>query len=232
MTPSERSLAVHRALSDLSRAAILEELREAGAPLDVAELAKRVGLHQNTVRSHLDVLLRANLLLAETARRDEPGRPRVLYRPNPAVVDDESSGFRLLAEILASHLSGASADPEGEATEAGRMWGHYLIERPAPFAKLTPKEALSRVAGMLSELGFSPEPVNEGGNHRILLHRCPFRDIALRHPEVTCSVHLGLMRGALAEMGAPVEATRLEPFVEPSLCVAHFRIRDEATTRA
>jgi hypothetical protein len=31
------------------------------------------------------------------------------------------------------------------------------------------------------------------------------------------------LKGALAEMGAPLEATRLEPFVEPTLCVAHLR---------
>jgi hypothetical protein len=39
-------------------------------------------------------------------------------------------------------------------------------------------------------------------------------------------VHLGLIRGALAEMGAPVEGTRLDRFVEPSLCVAHFAGRE------
>jgi len=30
------------------------------------------------------------------------------------------------------------------------------------------------------------------------------------------------MRGALAELGARTSATRLEPFVQPDLCVAHL----------
>ena len=34
------------------------------------------------------------------------------------------------------------------------------------------------------------------------------------------------MRGALARMRAPVTAERLEPFVEPSLCVARLTERD------
>jgi hypothetical protein len=35
------------------------------------------------------------------------------------------------------------------------------------------------------------------------------------------------MQGLLAELGAPVEAERLEPFVEPNLCIAHLSARAE-----
>lgn len=35
------------------------------------------------------------------------------------------------------------------------------------------------------------------------------------------------MRGALARMRAPVTADRLDPFVEPSLCVARLTERQE-----
>jgi hypothetical protein len=33
------------------------------------------------------------------------------------------------------------------------------------------------------------------------------------------------MQGLLAEIDAPIEADRLDPFVEPSLCVAHLANR-------
>ncbi|HEY8951402.1 MAG TPA: hypothetical protein VIP78_02435, partial [Candidatus Dormibacteraeota bacterium] len=56
----------------------------------------------------------------------------------------------------------------------------------------------------------------------ILLHRCPFREVAESNQQVVCAVHLGMLKGALTEMGAPLEATRLDPFVEPTLCVAHL----------
>lgn len=224
--PSQRSLAVHRALSDVSRVGILEALRRAGTPLDVGQLADRVGLHHNTVRSHLDVLLRAGLVSGETEKRELPGRPRVVYRPTSPGADEEGDGFHLLAHILTSYLAGSAADPEAEATEAGRMWGRYLIERPKPFARVTPKEALTRVSALLSRLGFAPQLAEDPSDPRILLHRCPFEDLAVSHPEITCSVHLGLIRGALTEMGTPVEGTRLDRFVEPSLCVAHFRARE------
>jgi predicted ArsR family transcriptional regulator len=37
-----------------------------------------------------------------------------------------------------------------------------------------------------------------------------------------CSLHLGLMRGVLAESRAPLVAERLDPFVDTSLCLAHL----------
>ena len=80
------------------------------------------------------------------------------------------------------------------------------------------RDAADQVVRLLDEHGFEPE--RENGD--VLMHRCPFRDLAEQHGNVVCSVHLGLIRGALAEIGAPVTATRLEPFVEPSLCRARL----------
>jgi predicted ArsR family transcriptional regulator len=54
--------------------------------------------------------------------------------------------------------------------------------------------------------------------------RCPFRDLAEAHGRVVCGVHRGLIRGALAELGAPSEV-ELRPFVEPSRCLAEIRAR-------
>jgi hypothetical protein len=42
------------------------------------------------------------------------------------------------------------------------------------------------------------------------------------------------MRGILAELDAPLDVTRLDPFVEPDLCVAHLasRARDDGRSSA
>ena len=42
------------------------------------------------------------------------------------------------------------------------------------------------------------------------------------HQDVVCQLYLGRMQGALAQMRAPVTADRLEPFAEPSLCIAYL----------
>lgn len=221
MATRDPDLLTHRALAEVSRVRILEELQRSRRPLDAAEVAERVGLHQNTVRSHLEILRQAGMVGAESERRGTPGRPRLVYRATAATQAEEPTGFRLLAYILAGYLSASAADPSAVATEAGRAWGRYLVERPAPFARMTRQEALERVVELLDRLEFAPKLVQDGET-RIDLHHCPFRDLAVAHPEITCAVHLGLIRGALAEMGAPIEGERLDPFVTPSLCVAHF----------
>jgi predicted ArsR family transcriptional regulator len=66
----------------------------------------------------------------------------------------------------------------------------------------------------------------DGRQYRVCLHRCPFREMAQHHQEMVCSLHLGLMQGALDQMRALVTADRLEPFAEPNLCITHLAARE------
>lgn len=197
-------------------------MRAAAGPLGVQELADRTGLHPNTVRFHLDRLVGEELVQRHVVERGEPGRPRLAFtavpRPDPA---RDRRNYQFLAHILAGHLSGTAEDPAQVALEAGRTWGRHLVDRPAPFRRVTEQEAVTRLLGILDEIGFTPSPAPEDPR-RILVPNCPFRELAEDHREVVCSIHLGLMRGALAEMGAPVTAERLLPFVEPFLCIAQL----------
>lgn len=71
---------------------------------------------------------------------------------------------------------------------------------------------------MLGDIGFAPEV--SADRTAINLRRCPFRDLAESNPEVVCGAHLGMIQGALAEMGAPISVTRLLPLARPNLCIA------------
>ena len=81
----------------------------------------------------------------------------------------------------------------------------------------------------MEEMGFAPraEAGPGSGQYRLCLRQCPFREVAEQHQDVICALHLGLMRGALDRMRAPVTAERLDPFVEPSLCVARLTGHDD-----
>ncbi len=206
-----------------SRAEVLDMLRAADGPLGVREVAQRMGLHPNTARFHLEALVEAGLAVRETEERDTPGRPRIGYL---AVADGPAGRrrYRLLAEMLTSLIAGTMPEPARAAEEAGREWGAYLSEQPPPYQKLTAEEAIGKLIAIMEELGFSPqaEAGDADGQYRLCLRRCPFREVAQRHQDVICSLHLGLMRGTLARMRAPVTADRLDPFVEPGLCVARL----------
>lgn len=205
-----------------SRARVLEVLQQAGGPLGVGEVGRRVGLHANTARFHLDALVAAGVVDRTTEEREQPGRPRILYVARPDAARTGKRSYRLLAEILASFVAAEIPQPARAAVRAGQAWGRYLADRPPPFRRVDADVATEQLVNVLGEIGFAPEAVTAGRQRQILLHHCPFRETAEEHREVVCAIHLGLMQGMLAELDAPIDAHRLDPFVEPRLCVAHL----------
>lgn len=207
----------HRVLAGISRARLLAVLRGAAEPMDVRQLADAVDLHPNTAREHLDQLVAAGLVRRSSARPRGRGRPGLRYTAAPGSGDEDADAYRALAEVLADELA-RRGDADEAAKSAGLAWGRSLArERPAAGS---PAEALRRLVELLDEAGFAPDAPADP-EQPIRLRRCPFGPIARRRGDVVCNVHLGLMRGALRELGAPLDAVSLEPFVEPSLCLAH-----------
>ena len=212
----------HRLLAGLTRSRLLALLRDSGGPMEIRELADAVGLHPNSVREQLARLADAGLVATEAAPPSGRGRPRLRYGARPE--GDKQAPYRALAGVLAEEL-GRMADPATRAAEAGERWGRALIG-PAGIV-MDEVAAVGRLVGLLSDAGFEPEgPDLPSGPIR--LRRCPFEPLARDHRGVVCGIHLGLIRGALREMGAPLEAVAVEPFVQPDLCLAHLRRRDEA----
>lgn len=220
----------HAVLSGISRVAVLEVLRAGTEPLDVSAIAGQVGLHPNTVRSHLDRLVSVGLVEEAAEARVRPGRPRLLYRATVPVEEAPEDSYRLLAGILAGGLAGGPASGAEAAVAAGRRWGGGLVlEPPAP---LEAGAATRRIVEILGEVGFSPKvgerqstpeaDVDAGSHVLIELHRCPFLDVAREHPDIVCSVHRGLMEGALERLQAPGVGVTLEPFARPGVCLLHL----------
>jgi predicted ArsR family transcriptional regulator len=198
-------------------------LQDAASPLDVRELARRVGLHVNTVRLHLGVLAEAGLVATHREGRARPGRPRVLYEAAADALDtDAVASYRLLAEIVTSHLAGSAPDPSAHAEQAGRAWGAHLVRRPPPFASISKEDTVDQLVALHEQLGFRPELKRARNGKEIVLRRCPFEQIATAYQAVICPLHLGLMRGALAELGSGVEADSLTPFARKGACVARL----------
>lgn len=206
------------------RRALLDTLRAAGTPLGVAELAERAGIHPNTARFHLDALVTQGAVERAREESSGPGRPRTVYTPRPGMDRGGRRGYQLLARILLSRLASTGPDAEPAAVETGRAWGRHLIDPAPPFHRVTEGEAVERVTGLLSQLGFDPvaEDGEDEGAHRIRLRHCPFLELAEEFQGVLCPLHLGMLQGALEELRAPVAATGLEPFAQTDVCLAHL----------
>ena len=203
------------------QADVLDLLRTAGSPLGVTEVAERLGIHANTARFHLDALAADGAAVRTLSSAHGPGRPRAVYAPRPGMSRDGVRDYQFLAQILLSRLSAEGPDAAASAMQAGRTWGAFLAERPAPFRAVTAEASVSRLASLLDELGFDPAPVVNPSVIR--LRHCPFLELAEGYDQLVCAIHLGLMQGALTGLGAPVTAARLEPFAEPGACLAHLQ---------
>jgi predicted ArsR family transcriptional regulator len=216
---------VHRALSHVARVRIVHLLRD--EPHTVSRLATATGLHPNTVRSHLDVLVEAGLVDRSPDQRRLPGRPSILYRL--ADPPQDGAAHEALARVLAAALREVTADPAGAAERAGRPWGRALVAGETVDSE---EQAIERIVAELADIGFEPDVRTDGGTGdvQVLLRACPFDDLARAYGDVVCSAHLGLIRGALEELGASVVAD-LKPFVNPSLCLTQLTVvpRPEAT---
>lgn len=213
-----------------SRGRVLDLLRAAGRPLAVQEVADQAGLHPNTARFHLDALVEAALATREQQPRETPGRPSMLYQVTDSAGPAGRRRYRFLAEMLTSMVAGVVPQAGQAATEAGREWGRYLTEQVPPYQSVDAGEAVERLTGALREIGFAPETVAEAGGYRSRLHQCPFREVAERHQDVVCALHLGLMQGVLGQLRAPVTVDRLLPFAEPSVCIADLTVRQGTGT--
>src|SRR5690348_6177559 len=132
-----------------TRFQVLSLLRDVGEPVTATDAARRLGLHANTVRFHLENLEESGLVTREPEERSGPGRPRLLYSATPAGTAAEGRSYRFLAEVLTGSLVDKVDRPAKAAEEAGQVWGRFLTEPPAPYERVEESAALATVVDNL-----------------------------------------------------------------------------------
>lgn len=204
-------LDVLKALGDNTRYAIYLELARAPRPLSTLEVAERLGLHANTVRSHLERMRDVGLLDLQVDASGGVGRPQHRYSLAP---DAPSLGFEppvmpMLASMvvrLAERMGASGAD----AAAVGHLQGGVDAARydDAP-------SGLEALVAELDRLGFDPlvaegaaAPLDGAGalpeqreDAVVGFGHCPFRPFAEANPEIVCSLHRGLVEGFVEHLG-------------------------------
>lgn len=173
-----------RALAAPTRAAMLELLRGSPEPLTAQQLATALAVHPSAVRQHAAVLEEAGLLRAEPLPPSGRGRPKLGYH-----VVDQQDAYRTLAALLAEAIR------EGRsAREVGHRHGSLV----AP----SPDGALETLRAETDRLGFFPQVRDRGqGRHDVVLHACPFAEVAADDPATVCALHQGLAEGIVERAG-------------------------------
>jgi predicted ArsR family transcriptional regulator len=231
--PAPPDQATYRALAGESRQALLAALQRVGGPLDAGAAGAAVGLHTNTARVHLELLCSVGLVQRRTEDRSRRGRPRVLYEvaaATRALLDhrrarEGGNGYRELARLLAQQLA-ELPDVPSEALRAGRRWAAVLSNVTLPPGRLSRDDTLGVAVKLLGRLGFDPEAAPDAD--RILLHHCPFEEVARESRSVVCGIHLGMLKATVERLDSPLDVVGLEPFVtdQPTLCIVHLGARE------
>lgn len=190
---------------------VLRLVEAQSAPASTAAICAATGLHENTVRGHLEQLRLDGYLRRRRAEITGRGRPAWLWW---AVLPDPESPYAQLATVLAESIAATATDPVGLAREAGRRWGRELAE-PHDDAE----SSRELVLAVMREQGYAP--VGDGDEMRLC--RCPMIEAAAKHREIVCAVHLGMIDGLVESRGDRSESD-LHPFTAPAECTLHLRV--------
>jgi predicted ArsR family transcriptional regulator len=202
-----------------SRARIQQAIEKTAEPMTVEMIVEATGLHANTVRGHLDVLLAADVISREPAESPGRGRPRWLYR----AAAPKASPFQFLAHALTVQL--ARADSVEFAEDAAARWAQALPDLPAAFS---PDEAVAETTEALNRLGFraTASPVGDA----ISVTQCPYAELVDDNP-VICDIHTALVVRLLDQTGQPVTLDSMDIWARQGMCVARLNRPDIAPSR-
>ena len=152
--------------------------------MTVDRIAREIGLSSTTIRRHLDILQRDQLVSFDQ-NREGPGRPGFVYSLTDYGHEAGYRDYKSLLIGLLTEISGLS--PTDLANKNGRELLSFLIARIAdevswPYLQPSRSTTDARVAKLeraLSDRGFAPEITREGDQLEIRLCNCPLRSAAL-----------------------------------------------------
>jgi len=106
---------------------VLAVLRAAPAPLSITAIADELGIHPNTVRFHLDALVKTGRVECVEVDHTKPGRPPLMFQAAPGMDPAGPRHYRMLAGILADAIA-RQPHPAARAAAAGRAWAQRHTE--------------------------------------------------------------------------------------------------------
>ena len=193
------------------RSRIVQLLQQRGHA-SVDQLAREVGLATATVRRHLDILQRDQLVAYDEVRK-KTGRPEYAFYLTEHGQEAMPKGYDRLLDGLLQNLA---ALPHGKTSSSGEELLQSLLERVA----LQTAEGYQQETGdgppgtrqalalkVLEQEGFSPEMEAKNGSTYLWLSNCPFRRVAMANSAV-CSYDKALISALLGSEASQVQCIR------------------------
>lgn len=168
-----------------------------GGPATFPELVRAGGAHRNTVRRHLETLVREGILRRAPSVPAGRGRPVARYELSADGMPGDR-GVEGLAAALASTLSKLRV-PAGRLAGIGRAWGRRIARDRDVRAADLPR--------LLRPLGFDARLRGAA----IELRKCPCPRVLPEKPALVCRLAIAIVEGMIHEAGGRVVASRHDP---------------------
>jgi predicted ArsR family transcriptional regulator len=182
-----------------TREKIFDILRSKGQ-VTITELVTALGITHISVRHHINILMKDNLVEAKEERHGV-GRPRMIYSLTSAALERNPSRYLKLTNLLLQQLK-EQLPPDKVERLFLDMASHMASELHTRLKGLPLEDRIDSLIGLLAPEGFLArvEPLGSG-QFRLIELACPYATISLQHPEV-CIMDTQLLSQAL---GAIVE---------------------------
>ncbi len=184
-----------------TRLRILQLLQKQGSDT-VDSMSSVIGLAPATIRRHLDILQRDQLITYDEIRK-KTGRPEHSFYLTEHGHEALPKHYDTLLGMVVRELSTLSADHTHEKSGQDILelvfsnLSEEVVERSSVASGLD--EIRQRLNGLIDHLqkeDFYPEAVIENTEMEIRLHNCPFRSVALQN-EAVCALDLNIISSTL-----------------------------------
>ena len=192
-----------------TRMEVLEFLRRKQAA-SAEVISVQLGITPNAVRQHLTNLERDGLVKSEPVR-SKRGRPSLMF----SLTDKADSAFPKRYGQLASMILNELSDmggPDLLDEVFRRVALRYAGTIEAQVQDLSFEEKLDRVVQLIGRAGTLAEKEECSEGVKVTIHNCPFRNTALKYPQVcTITPHL-LVKLLGAQVSQAASIHRQDPY--------------------
>lgn len=176
---------------------VLELLRRKQAASAEA-ISAELGITPNAVRQHLTNMERDGFVKSEPVRAKR-GRPQLIFSLTEKADAAFPKRYGQLATMVLTELQDL-AGPEVLDQLFERMAHRHAATIEKDLEGLSFEEKLERVVAWIGRAGTLAEATEEEEGVRVTIHNCPFRNTAMKFPQV-CTITPHLL---IKLLGAPV----------------------------
>ena len=198
---------------------VLDTLQKFDNGARVADIASQLNMHVNTVRGHLNELMKREAVQAVPTPQQGPGRPSLVFHVripnNSSIAQEYTSLVSTLVELIGDS-DNPSNDELKHARQLGRKWARNMNVSTGWEPSY---DSLSPAFVTLRDMGFDPALEIDDNNSpsRITLNSCPFVSKKVPQPsKLICALHQGLVQELSSAIGKAHLV--LVPYSGPGTC--------------